>query len=165
MRAISNIIYAVIIVLVILALCFLLVPQLFGVKVKAVVSGSMEPDIPTGSIVYIVPTAFEDINIGDDITYKTQKGVYVTHRVISKDEEAGVLQTQGTANDIADVPIYGNSILGRVNFSVPYLGYVTQFISTTGGKIIMFISVLSLSLIALVLDKASKKEDTARTKV
>ena len=151
MKLASRIIYIVLLVLVLFVLTALMIPQLFGVKVKAVVSGSMEPEIPVGSIVYVVPT--QQVVVGDVVTYKTKTDVYVTHKVIYAED--GVLQTQGTANDVADAPITADSILGKVRLHIPLLGYVVLFVSSGAGKLIALIAVAALVAIAFILDSAA----------
>ena len=155
MKHISNILYIFLLVSALIILIAFLIPQLFGVKVKAVISGSMEPYIPTGSVVYIASAEFSEINTGDDITYKTKNGVYVTHRVIKKDESEGTVQTMGTANNVADVPVYADSILGKVIFTVPTIGTALIFLSSTSGKIIAVTAVLAIAAAAFLLDKAA----------
>ena len=67
-----------------------LVPRLFGVTSFVVLSGSMEPVIPTGSAVF-VNTKDTDVEKGDIITYSLGVGddetVYVTHRVFHVRED------------------------------------------------------------------------------
>ncbi len=41
------------------------VPRVLGVQPYAIVSGSMEPAYPTGSLVYAQPVAGEDLQVGD----------------------------------------------------------------------------------------------------
>ncbi|MDR2686513.1 MAG: signal peptidase I, partial [Oscillospiraceae bacterium] len=74
-------------------------PMTFGAKMLSVQSGSMEPEIPVGSLVLVVPTKFEKIEVGNDVTYKLNPGevpgTNVTHRVMDIDRENSALVTQG----------------------------------------------------------------------
>lgn len=155
MKTAGNIIISI--VCVFIAVCFLIiVPQLFGVSMKTVISGSMEPYIPVGSLAVIKPCDASELTVGDDVTYKLPSGIYVTHRIVGKDDKTGLIQTQGIANDIPDVPIYADIILGKVIFSVPLAGYAVSFLSTLTGKICTGIALLSLMAIAMLLNYAAK---------
>lgn len=106
-----------------------ILPRIAGIKPYIVLSGSMEPQIQTGSMAYI------DSNIdpyaihkGDIITYKLSDTI-VTHRVV--DETVASVTTKGDANEEQDFsPVVRSNILGKYLFSIPYLGYLYSHIST-----------------------------------
>ncbi len=108
------------------------------VQFKIVLSGSMEPAVPVGSVVFIAPSA--TYAVGDIITFgeDTKKRVPVTHRIVSVEREAGSVryQTKGDANEQADnLPIKHAEVLGRVVLTVPRLGYVFEFARSRTGFI------------------------------
>ena len=76
----------------------LLLPGLFGIRPYVVYSGSMEPKIPTGAVVFIKEGAYSP-ETGDIITFHNEDTV-VTHRVVKKEE--GTFITKGDANKNAD---------------------------------------------------------------
>ena len=47
-----------------------------------VVSSSMSPYMPVGTVIIVAPTPIEAIEAGDVATYRTVNGLYVTHRVV-----------------------------------------------------------------------------------
>lgn len=51
----------------------LTVPRLFGYHIYTVISGSMEPAIPTGSLVYIQEMEPEDVEADDVIAFTGRK--------------------------------------------------------------------------------------------
>lgn len=160
MAKVCNILSTVILaVLLVLAMLFI-VPMVLGYTELAVLSGSMEPNIHVGSIVYVDQSVQGDeLEVGDVVTYSLQSGTYVTHRVISVDDEAGMMVTQGDANDAPDGEIAYSSLVGRVKFHLPYLGYISTNIRTSKG--IMAITVLVVVIILLnflpaLLSPASK---------
>ena len=59
--------------------------RLFGIEPHIVLSGSMEPEILTGSLVYVKPLTREEaqnLQVGDTVTYLTDKnGTKVTHKI------------------------------------------------------------------------------------
>jgi len=45
------------------------IPSIFGIKAYIVTSGSMEPELPVGSLIYVKSTDKEILEIGDSITF------------------------------------------------------------------------------------------------
>lgn len=114
------------------------VPKLFGYLPCIILSGSMEPAIETGSIVYIDGKAAE-CQIGDIITYRLMtdrdRNTLVTHRIIGQRDGAYV--TKGDANDTADTNLVSQEqIIGRFRFSIPRLGYLQSKITPKVGKVV-----------------------------
>lgn len=117
-----------------LLVLFVLVPRLVGATPYTVLSGSMEPEFGPGSMVVVKPTPFEEIGMGDVITYQLRSGepTVVTHRVVGVDSVNGerVLRTQGDANDAADAePVQEPQVRGRVWYSAPYIGHLSVALS------------------------------------
>ena len=69
---------------------------MFGFKYRLVGSGSMEPAIPTYSLIATVKTPYEELEIGDIITYRVGNLTF-THRVVEFAENGNVI-TAGDAN-------------------------------------------------------------------
>lgn len=110
-----------------LCLCLLAlvtVPPMLGYQVYAVISRSMSPALEVGSAVYVRAEKFEDIQVGDIITFLLgESRTTVTHRVVGKDEAEQTFVTQGDANDQPDGRQTGYSdVIGVVKFSLPYFG-------------------------------------------
>ncbi|MPQ44308.1 signal peptidase I [Clostridium tarantellae] len=101
------------------------VPRLFGIKTYTVLSGSMTPTIPIGSIIYDKKIDFNDINVGDVITFKagdSEDGI-VTHRVVAKDENSKSFTTKGDANASEDQgQVKYEDVIGKYNFHIPFIG-------------------------------------------
>ncbi|MCD7867832.1 MAG: signal peptidase I [Clostridiales bacterium] len=98
----------------------LLIPRFFGIAPYVVLSGSMEPRISTGSLVF-ADTREREPETGDVITYQVD-GQNVTHRVVRT--ENGTCITKGDANTQEDlIPVSPSQIIGRVIFTLPYLGF------------------------------------------
>lgn len=118
----QGVLWIAVLLLCILALCNV-VPRLFGIQPYIVLSGSMEPILPTGSIVYMnQKIAPSDAHTGDIISY-IQGDIMITHRII--DESSSSVITKGDANEQADIsPVSRSSISGKYVFHIPYLGYI-----------------------------------------
>lgn len=103
-----------------------------------VLTGSMTPEIPVGSVVLVRPVDPRTLEPGDIATYQREEGkkVFVTHRVVKvHDEPEGLTFTfKGDANRGADVaPIPAGAVRGEVWFHVPYLGGIRDALHGKGG--------------------------------
>lgn len=125
-----------IVVCVIVVLLPLTVPKLFGYEIYGILSQSMEPEIASGSVIYVKDIAPEDVEVGDVITFKmsAKSDVVATHRVVEVllDEKAFV--TKGDNNDAVDSsPVSFDRLLGITVFSLPYLGELSILIYSVNG--------------------------------
>ena len=109
---------------------FCLILFFSGIFPYIVLSGSMEPSIPTGSVIFI-QTREIFVQPGDVILYTGSAG-NVTHRVVKAQNEVYV--TKGDANSTCDpLPVKKEQIKGKVLFHLPGLGYVVLFFRTSKG--------------------------------
>lgn len=105
-----------------------LIPRVFRISQHVVLSGSMEPAIPTGSLCYLSHgVGVEEIRKGQIIGFQRADGNLVVHRVTKIEED--VLYTKGDANDQEDLaPVSKEDYVGMVVYVIPYLGYWTAFL-------------------------------------
>lgn len=109
-------------------------PRLFGFEMYDVVSGSMEPEIPVGSVLYVKACDLQDVTEGDVIAYEDADGV-VAHRVVTNRPSLGEFVTKGDANDVEDrEPVPYDRVVGRVELHLPVLGMVTSLYASAVGK-------------------------------
>lgn len=163
MKKIANILSTLLIALLVIALAAVLISKLvFGVEMKAVLTGSMEPELSVGSLLIIKPAEYEKIEVGDDITYVRDKNLtLVTHRVIKKDDETQKITTQGIANNSPDNPTSFENVVGKVVFHIPFVGYFVIWTSTVKGKIICGIIIAALVALSILFSRSkSDKDDT-----
>ena len=111
-------------------------------KLLVVQSGSMEPVIKMGSVVVVKPS--EEYKVGDIITVKEPANPKssLTHRIAEIKERDGKTSyvTKGDANNTPDMEERPKeNVLGKVLFSVPYIGYPIGFAKTRDGLIILVI--------------------------
>lgn len=108
------IIYSLILSIIIIIIYFIFIRHsLFGYSCLKVLTGSMEPDIKTGENIIIKKC--KEYKVGDIITYITEEGELVTHRIISIEGEE--YSTKGDANNTCDSnPILIDQIYGKVIF-------------------------------------------------
>ncbi|UAJ79375.1 signal peptidase I [Leifsonia sp. ZF2019] len=126
-----------------------------GVKPSIVISGSMEPTIPIGAMTFSLDRAAIDLGVGDVVMVErpNDEGL-VTHRIVSMEKSAGrtALTLQGDANAVTDPEPYVVTNAAVVFFTIPYLGYVADFLQRQG----ILVGVVLVCVIAalLVLDPA-----------
>ena len=111
----------------------LLLPGLFGIRPYVVYSGSMEPKIPTGAVVFTKEGAYSP-ETGDIITFHNEDTV-VTHRVVKNADP---------------IPVAKSQIIGRVVFCLPYLGYIIYFLKAR----IPFTAVCIMAGLSVISDLA-----------
>ena len=108
----------------------------------------MEPSIHTGSTVFIKKAL--SYAEGDVITFKNKKsGVVTTHRIVEVKKTGSNISfiTKGDANNSTDLGgVTKGEVIGKVHFSVPYLGYVVGMTREPLGAI-MFILIPAVVLI------------------
>lgn len=138
LRSTLNILGIVLLIVLVAPFVVYAVPGVVGADASYVVlSGSMEPAISGGDVVIVesVPPAM--IAADDVITYsRSDESATVTHRVIDIDGTGSerVFYTKGDANQDADQrPVPASALVGVVGLTIPYIGYVIQFVGTTTG--------------------------------
>lgn len=133
-RALSTILLAVL-----AAACLpLTVPRVFGYQIYTVASGSMEPAVPVGSLLYVQKAQPEDIQENDVIAYygSLDSTAVITHRVVENQVLMGEFITKGDANSVEDrSPVPYGDFIGKVRMSIPVVGKIAMVFSSTPGKI------------------------------
>lgn len=138
----------------------LTVPRVFGFHIYTVVSGSMEPAIPVGSLLYIQKTRPQDMAKDDIIAFYGGKDAasIITHRVVENRVLMGEFITKGDANAKEDVsPIPYDDFIGKVRLSIPKAGAAAQVFSSTAGKV----TAVCLIGLAVVLQMAAALAEKA----
>ena len=127
-----------IVVFVVAAAVLLIGLRVMGYQVYNVISGSMEPTYSVGDLLYVKQVDPDSVQVGDPITFVLNENLVVaTHRVIRVDAENRRFYTQGDANDTADAaPVHFNNLIGVPMFSIPRLGYVSDFVQHPPGTYI-----------------------------
>lgn len=126
-------------VVVISACLSLVIPKLAGYDAYVVVSGSMEPAIPVGSIVFSKETDPAQLQSGDVIVFidPARGTTPITHRVVSNDTAAGSIITKGDANESEDIdPVTYDNVLGRVGIHIPRMGFAAATLTSVMGKVV-----------------------------
>jgi signal peptidase len=137
-----------------LALVVIVVPKLSGGTALTVLTQSMEPDFPPGTLIVIRPTPVADIRIGQVLTYQIESGkpAVVSHRVINRtigSDGSTTFSTRGDNNDVADPePVQVAQVRGTLWYAVPWLGWVNNAVNENGRALVVPILVTALFLYA-----------------
>ncbi len=142
----GNVVFASFLLVMITLVFFLLqsrinskTPSVLGRQLYVVLSGSMTPAFETGSVIAVQPVDPETLAIGDVITFKNNESSEypTTHRIVNVNREGGLsFTTRGDANNVDDpLPVSAGNVTGKVLFSIPYFGYLVEFVRTKKGMI------------------------------
>lgn len=153
---------------VIALIAILLVVSIFPItgnyKVMVVLSGSMEPAIKMGSVVIVKPQA--DYKIGEVITFGTvsKTKTPTTHRIHDIKVNVGtpIYITKGDANNAPDVKeVLPREVVGKVLFSVPYIGFAVD----TAKKPLGFMFIIIVPALYIIYDEFVKiKKEVGKLK-
>ena len=124
---------------------FLMMPKFLGLKTYLVASGSMEPTIPVGSMIFSREVNPANLAEGDIIVFlkAEEDNVPITHRVLSNDKDAKTIVTKGDHNpDLDPMPIQYNNVIGKVVWHTPAIGALTAPLTRPVGKLVMLLIVL-----------------------
>ena len=145
--------------------------RLLGLQPFVVLSGSMRPTYEVGSLIYVKSVDYKELKIGDPITYMISQDTVVTHRIIEvlvDEEDPNTIRyfTQGDANEQPDgTSVHYKNIIGKPVFSVPYLGYVSNYIQNPPG---MYMAIATGAILILLvflpdlLGDDEKKKDASQ---
>ena len=159
-------------VIVVVVLVILLVGvRVVGMKPYVVLSGSMEPVYHVGSLIYVREVDHTELQAGDVITFMLNEKTVATHRiveVIPDESDPGVVRyrTKGDANDVEDGNlIHYKNVIGSPVFTIPYLGYLANYVQNPPG---MYIAISAGAILILLMflpdlfEKDEKKESSAK---
>ncbi len=147
-RWLSRLLNTVLVLVTLCSMFIVVAPRFFYLKVAVVLSGSMVPAMPTGSLAFTLAANPEDIRVGDIIAFSFGKGenTSTSHRVIEivNNKEGLFFQTKGDANAEIDPELVpASAVQGRVIYSVPGVGRlllrVMDYIRSPGGFVIMVV--------------------------
>jgi signal peptidase len=173
-KKIWNWISGVLVGIVVLLAIALVGVRLVGLQPFVVLSGSMEPAYHVGSLIYVKSVDYQDLKVGDPITYLISQNTVVTHRIVEilvdeEDPDTVRFFTKGDANDVADgTSVHYKNIIGKPVFSIPCLGYVSAYIQNPPG---MYVAIAAGALLILLVflpdifaEEGSKKGRYTETK-
>lgn len=163
-KRIWNWISSILVAAVVLLAVALVGVRIVGLQPYVVLSGSMEPTYPVGSLIYVKSADYKQLKIGDPITFLVSEDTVATHRIIEvlpDEDDPNTIRyfTQGDANDAPDgSSVHYKNIIGKPVFSIPYLGYVSNYIQAPPGKYVAISGCALLMLLVFLPDIFVKDE-------
>jgi len=145
-----------------------------------VVSGSMEPNLHKGDLLFLrgkdpasIKSGSAEGKEGDIIVFDAHLPGWhnppsepIVHRVISKRFDNGwFFLTKGDANTNHDqVEVPDTSVLGVVVGKIPYIGWIKILLTDSGLLVPLLVIVSALLLISIIWDLVKKEEEELNNK-
>lgn len=160
-KKIWNVVSTVLVVIMVVFAAFLMGSRLLGFRCFNIISPSMEPEYCVGDLIYVKEVDPSTIKVDDVITFILNEDLVVgTHRVVRIDSESQHFYTKGDTNDIEDqAPVHFKNVIGVPKFSIPKLGYVSDFIQNPPGVYITIGIGILLILAVFLPDIIGKKKE------
>lgn len=154
LKKVWNVITTALVAIIVMLAILLVGVRVVGLQVYTVLSGSMEPVYHTGSLIYVKNVDPYEIEEGQVITFMLDENTIATHRVVEvvpDEEDASVVRfrTKGDANDAEDGSlVHYRNVIGTPVFTIPYLGYVANYIQNPPG---MYIAISGGAILLLLM--------------
>lgn len=142
----------------------IVIPRVTGSTPYTVLTGSMEPTFPPGTLIVVKPQDAATLGVGDAITFQWESGKpdVVTHRITAVQYTAGGerrFTTQGDANSSPDArPVVPEQIHGKVWYAVPYVGYVNNYVTGKQRSTLLMMVVGGLLFYAVCMFVSSGRD-------
>jgi len=185
---IGNVIIGLIIALVIYIVIEVIIgfttgnpPCIFGHYIFVVQTGSMDPTIKVGDVVFVKKADFASINAsyetGDIICFldinpsDVVYGQYVTHRAVSINESGGIVTLGDNNHGVVDAyAVTSSNFLGVVDGVSSFLGSIVSLFTSSSSFIFIFIIVVLLIIVGLevkniMMIREKAKQEEAKEKL
>lgn len=146
--------------------------KMMGYRSFTVLSGSMEPEYPVGAMLYVKPINYQELKVGDVISYvASDDKTVVTHRIVKIEvDEADAtvwrFKTKGDANKTADAKlVHYKNVLGTPTIIIPYIGYFVHNIQKPPGIYITLVVGTLLLAWTFLPSTLEERRKTARNSV
>ena len=160
--AFCNVLGILLIVMVFVLCLPIIGPDLLGYEVFDMANGSMEPEIPVGSVVYVRSADPVDVQVDEVVAYRTAGNV-VIHRVVANDDVTAQLTTKGDAgNEVDPDPVPYDNLIGTVAMHLPFWGNVMAIYESNVGRIYLVLTVACGIMLNIVAERLRERE-RART--
>ena len=149
--------YALLAVMLMILAVTVVLPRVAGATPYTILTSSMRPAYPPGTLVVVKPVDPHQLGVGTPITYQFASGLpeLVTHRIVAiRQSGAGELTfiTRGDNNGSDDEnPVQVGQIRGKLWYAIPYMGYVNNWLNGEQRKITVTIIVIGLAGYALYM--------------
>lgn len=138
-----------------------------GVRIFMIISESMKDEYEIGDILVSKKVPVEEINIGDNVTYRGEKmqfkDLIITHKVVEKRQmgDETYFVTRGLANNVSDPEIRYDQIYGKVIYKTIFLSSIAKLMSNQLTYYVLFTLValiISIEIVSAIFMKDDEKE-------
>lgn len=122
-------------------------------------TGSMEPTIFAGDVIFIRPV--ERYRMNDIITFRNEEGKTITHRIVEEDKRTAETRfvTQGDNNNTEDLSeVSYRQVIGKYWFRLPWFGSVLRHLGSPVGTVLF----IAVPVMVLLLEKILQKREAGR---
>jgi signal peptidase len=166
-KRIWNTATTIFVILIVLIAILLVGVRLVGIQPYTVLSGSMEPEYHVGSLIYVKPVDPLTLNVRDPVTFMLNENTVATHRIVERipdetDPTVVRFRTKGDNNDDPDgALLHSKNVIGKPIFTIPYLGYLANYVQKTPGRYIA-LGVCAFLLVTVIFSGGEKKPKAAK---
>ncbi|MDJ0317136.1 signal peptidase I [Arthrobacter antibioticus] len=162
--------YILLLAAIMAALAMIIVPLVTGSQTYTVLTNSMAPKYAPGTFLVVKPAPFENLQVGDIITYQIESGKadVITHRISSVgvgQDGARALTTKGDNNSLEDTEaVQAIQVKGKLFYAIPYVGFVANAVGQDRHIILPIVAVGLIGFGALTMVKGTVEKKRARPK-
>lgn len=160
---VSDFLFVFVLTLFLLVTLIMLGTKLLGYQMLTVDSGSMEPNFPEDSLIFVRAVDPSGLQSDDVITFTVDENVtLVTHRIVAVLTDERSFITRGDANNTNDpntVP-FGN-VVGKAELCLPGIGAVFRTVTAESNRVYVYIVIailVGLTVLWVILDHIKKKK-------
>ena len=159
MKVFKNILFNIFVILMSAVILFVGFILISGAKGYAVLSKSMDPMFSKGDVVFSKDITFEDLKVGDIITFTHgEDSQFTTHRITEIDAEKKCVLTKGDNNKTLDPAwVVADDITGVYWFSIPFAGFLS--FSLYGKDVLIVLAVIAVVLLLFRITYANKRRN------
>lgn len=152
-----------------LLLAAVIVPRMAGSSAYTVLTVSMLPELPPGTLIITKPVPPSKLRVGDAVTYQIRSGEpdVVTHRITAVTPTLGgdlLFTTQGDANPVPDEkPVQAGQIRGVLWYSIPFVGFANSWLTgdqriwAVGTTATLLLGYAAFMLVAAIAESIKKR--------
>lgn len=163
LKKVAGVVETIVLIALLALTIFFIISRIFGMEPMVVLSGSMEPTIKTGSIIFTNPNYdYEDVKIGDVVVFQNQEtDMKVVHRVIEKNPDGEGYITKGDNNENADgVTVTEQTLVGSEMLTIPFLGYAVNVLNNQYAKFAICFVVLFLVIDVIITNVNGRRKES-----
>ena len=163
---VSDFLFAFVLTFFLLLTLVMIGTRILGYQMLTIDSGSMEPNMPVDSLIFVKQTDPSTLKKNDVITFTIDvEGTLVTHRIVSVRTEDRTFITKGDANNTNDAPVSWSNVVGKTELCLPKIGGLFRVFTAKENRVYVYMAIgilAGLMILWIVLDHLKKKKQTKK---